>query len=320
MGALEATLSGALPEGGLGLLVLGAVLAGLVRGFTGFGTALVYMPFAAQVLPPVWGLVTLIVIDLIGPLPAVPRALRDGDPPDVLRLGAGAVVGVPLGALVLTALDPEVFRYTLSALRDPREHASVPASGRRAADRGFRDARADGVDPAGAGSRADPALYWRPDAGLGDLRSRARAAVPHRRLRRDRRLGAGRSAALRLRKEEVMRLNEVRFTDAQPVDGYGPGFFRVAGEVHEGAIAVLPSGVTAWGGYDDRETLLAAAGEIDVLFVGTGAETAHVPAGFRAALEEAGIGVESMASAPACRTYNVLLSEGRRVAVALLPV
>jgi uncharacterized membrane protein YfcA len=116
MGALEATLSGALPEGGLGLLVLGAVLAGLVRGFTGFGTALVYMPFAAQVLPPVWGLVTLIVIDLIGPLPAVPRALRDGDPPDVLRLGAGAVVGVPLGALVLTALDPEVFRYTLSAL------------------------------------------------------------------------------------------------------------------------------------------------------------------------------------------------------------
>jgi uncharacterized protein len=117
-----------------------------------------------------------------------------------------------------------------------------------------------------------------------------------------------------------MRLNEVRFTDAQPVDGYGPGFFRVAGEVHEGAIAVLPSGVSPWGGYADPETLLAAAGEIDVLFVGTGAETAHVPAGFRAALEEAGIGVESMASAPACRTYNVLLSEGRRVAVALLPV
>jgi len=37
-------------------------------------------------------------------------------------------------------------------------------------------------------------------------------------------------------------------------------------------------------------------------------------------LEQAGIGVESMASPAACRTYNVLLSEGRRVAVALIPV
>jgi uncharacterized protein len=45
-----------------------------------------------------------------------------------------------------------------------------------------------------------------------------------------------------------------------------------------------------------------------------------VPGGFRAALEGAGMGVEAMASPAACRTYNVLLSEGRRVALALLPV
>ena len=51
-----------------------------------------------------------------------------------------------------------------------------------------------------------------------------------------------------------------------------------------------------------------------------GAEIAHVPTEFRAALEEAGIGVEVMNSPAACRTYNVLLSEGRRIAVALLPV
>ncbi len=117
-----------------------------------------------------------------------------------------------------------------------------------------------------------------------------------------------------------MRLNEVTFTDALPIDGYGPGFFRVGGTVHQGPIAVLPSGVAGWGGYEDVETLLAAADAVDVLFIGTGAEVAHVPAPFRSALEEAGIGVESMASAPACRSYNVLLSEGRRVAVALIPV
>ena len=117
-----------------------------------------------------------------------------------------------------------------------------------------------------------------------------------------------------------MRLNEISFTDALPVDGYGPGFFRIGGKVHEGSVALLPSGVVAWGGYDDTATLLAAAQALDVLFVGTGAEIAHLPAEFRAALESAGLGVEAMASPSACRTYNVLLSEGRRVGLALIPV
>lgn len=117
-----------------------------------------------------------------------------------------------------------------------------------------------------------------------------------------------------------MRLNEIRYTDALPVDGYGPGFFRIGGKVHEGALAVLPSGVTPWGGYEDTATLLAETGEIDVLFIGTGAEIAHVPRAFREPLEAAGLGVESMASPAACRTYNVLLSEGRRVGLALIPV
>jgi uncharacterized protein len=57
-----------------------------------------------------------------------------------------------------------------------------------------------------------------------------------------------------------------------------------------------------------------------VLFVGTGAEIAHIPPELRVALEDVGIGVEIMSSPAACRTYNVLLSEGRRVAAALLPV
>jgi len=117
-----------------------------------------------------------------------------------------------------------------------------------------------------------------------------------------------------------MRLNEITFTDVLPIDGYGPGFFRVGGQVVQGDVCVLPSGVLPWDGYGDTATLIRARDAVDVLFIGTGAEVAHVPSAFRAALEEAGIAVESMASPAACRTYNVLLSEGRRVGVALFAV
>ncbi len=117
-----------------------------------------------------------------------------------------------------------------------------------------------------------------------------------------------------------MRLNEISYNDAVPIDGYGTGFFRIGGKRHDGAVLVMPSGVSGWGGFTDTAAVLEHVGDIDVLFVGTGAEIAHPPVAFRTALEDAGIGVETMASPAACRTYNVLLSEGRRVAVALLPV
>lgn len=117
-----------------------------------------------------------------------------------------------------------------------------------------------------------------------------------------------------------MRLTEIAYSDAQPVDGYGPGFFRIGGAVVEGAVLTGPRGTSGWGGYDDDAPLLSLAGTVDVLFVGTGAEPAHLPRPLRDALEAAGLGVETMASPAACRTYNVLLSEGRRVALALLPV
>ncbi|MDR9428723.1 MAG: Mth938-like domain-containing protein [Salibaculum sp.] len=117
-----------------------------------------------------------------------------------------------------------------------------------------------------------------------------------------------------------MRMNEVVFDDARPVDGYGPGFFRIGGEVVEGAVIVSPRGVSPWAGLDAIDPLLELGPVIDVLLVGTGAEIAHLPRGLRTRLEEAGIGVEFSASPAACRTYNVLLAEGRRVGLALLPV
>jgi uncharacterized protein len=117
-----------------------------------------------------------------------------------------------------------------------------------------------------------------------------------------------------------MRLVEMSFPDARPVEGYGPGFFRIAGEVVEGALIAGPTGVRGWGGLEDDAPLLELAEAIDVLFVGTGAEISHLPGGLRERLEAAGIGVETMASPTACRSYNVTLSEGRRVALACLPI
>lgn len=117
-----------------------------------------------------------------------------------------------------------------------------------------------------------------------------------------------------------MRMTEVDFGGGRPVEGYGPGFFRVAGALWHGALLLLPNGPRAWDGYADSGALLDAAPSIDLLLLGTGRDLAPPPADLRAAIEATGLGLEVMASPSACRTYNVLLAEGRRIGAALLPV
>lgn len=117
-----------------------------------------------------------------------------------------------------------------------------------------------------------------------------------------------------------MKFNEIVFEEGRPIDGYGPNFFRIGGEVFKGAIAVLPNSCGTWSGYEDASPFVSVSTQLDVVFVGTGSVIAQIPTPFRSALEAAGIGVEIMNSPTACRTYNVLLSEGRRVGLALMPV
>ena len=117
-----------------------------------------------------------------------------------------------------------------------------------------------------------------------------------------------------------IRLTEITYGAALAIEGYGPGFFRVGKHLLRGACLVTPWDAGPWGGMGDWAAPLTLAGRIDVLLVGTGAEIAHVAPEFRSALEEAGIGVEVMNSPAAARTYNVLLGEGRRIAVCLTPV
>lgn len=115
-------------------------------------------------------------------------------------------------------------------------------------------------------------------------------------------------------------MNEIGFEDARPVDGYGPGFFRIGGKVVEGAVLLSAKGVSSWDGLEDVASLLALADEVDVLLIGMGAELTPLPSEIRQVLEAAGLAPEPMGSPAAARTYNVLLAEGRLVAVALLPV
>lgn len=117
-----------------------------------------------------------------------------------------------------------------------------------------------------------------------------------------------------------MGMSEINYGAALPIAGYGADFFRLGEHILRGACLITPWEAGPWGGLDDIEGLLGLRDRIDVLLLGLGKDVAHPPAALREALEGIGIGVEPMSTPAACRTYNVLLSEGRRIAVALLPV
>ena len=117
-----------------------------------------------------------------------------------------------------------------------------------------------------------------------------------------------------------MQVDEVKYFDVIPIDSYGPGFFRVGGKIFKSGIVCSSTGVSSWGGYKDFSSLKNLGNKIDVLFLGTGNEICQVPESFSKRLEEIGLALEILSTPSACRTYNVLLSEGRRIAIAALPV
>jgi uncharacterized membrane protein YfcA len=101
---------------GLGGLIAAALVAGLVRGFSGFGTAMVFLPVAAQVVSPLWAIVTLVVMDIFGPLPNLRRAIKDAHRRDLVLLLCGTLCLLPVGLMALSAVAPEIYRWGLSAV------------------------------------------------------------------------------------------------------------------------------------------------------------------------------------------------------------
>ncbi len=109
-------IQSALQTPGLIWLVITILIAGLVRGFAGFGSAMIIMPMASSVLSPVAAIVFLSVVELVGPLPNLPAALRDGNRPDMARLALGAILALPIGIFSLTLMSPELFGWIVSVL------------------------------------------------------------------------------------------------------------------------------------------------------------------------------------------------------------
>jgi uncharacterized membrane protein YfcA len=96
------------------IAALAAFAAAAIRGFSGFGAGLVFMPVAAACFGPKIAAGILFVIDTILILPFVVRAVRIVDWREVLPLGLGAMATVPAGALVLLYVDPIPLRWGLS--------------------------------------------------------------------------------------------------------------------------------------------------------------------------------------------------------------
>jgi uncharacterized membrane protein YfcA len=101
---------------GLGWIVLAAFFSGLTRGFTGFGTALVFLPVAAQYLPPFAAILTLTFMDVLSPLPLLRRAWGDAGRVDLGRLLIGTVLLLPVGLWILGQVPQDVFRFGVSGL------------------------------------------------------------------------------------------------------------------------------------------------------------------------------------------------------------
>jgi uncharacterized protein len=116
----------------------------------------------------------------------------------------------------------------------------------------------------------------------------------------------------------------------QVIESYGGGGFRISGVRHAHSVLVLPDATIAWpvAAWDQIEpasllSLGVGGGEAiqpRTLLIGTGTKQHFPDRAFRARLRAAGLVVETMDTGAACRTYNVLMAEGRDVAAALIAI
>jgi len=108
------------------------------------------------------------------------------------------------------------------------------------------------------------------------------------------------------------------------IQSYGAGFFRVNGMVLKHPVLVTGDVVSEWNCGEDplqlSEGILALKGHVDILLIGMSQGFRVLPPSKRTQFANLGMTVDVMDTASACRTYNVLTAEGRRVAAALIPI
>jgi uncharacterized protein len=92
-----------------------AFVSGTARGFSGFGSALIFMPLASSMAPPRLVAALLLIIDFVAAAPLVPNAWKHADRKATAVMVSGALVGVPIGTYFLSRLDPVATRWIISA-------------------------------------------------------------------------------------------------------------------------------------------------------------------------------------------------------------
>ena len=120
-----------------------------------------------------------------------------------------------------------------------------------------------------------------------------------------------------------MKLHAARAEGRNLFSGYGPGYVAINGVRHERSLIVLADRIVDWevtefDGLDTATFSALAALPLEILVLGTGAALRFPDASYSKILRAAGIGLEVMDTRAACRTYNILMAEGRRVGAALL--
>ncbi len=113
----------------------------------------------------------------------------------------------------------------------------------------------------------------------------------------------------------------------QVIEAYGGKGFRITGEVYRGSVLVFPERTLPWpvGDFaeltaDSLEPVRRAGAQVELLLIGCGERMQLVSKELRGSIREAGIVIDAMGTGAACRTYNVLMAEDRRVAAALIAV
>lgn len=116
-------------------------------------------------------------------------------------------------------------------------------------------------------------------------------------------------------------------TQVQLIRSYGPGRFVISDREWRQPVLVTPTATTVWNvaraeelTLESLDALRAAPIPTELLVLGCGARAIFVPPDLRAALKATGLALEIVDTGSACRIYNVLLAESRRVAAALIPL
>jgi uncharacterized membrane protein YfcA len=91
-----------------------AFVSGTARGFSGFGSALIFMPLASSMAAPRLVAALLLIIDFVAAAPLVPNAWKQADRRSTGVMVSGALVGVPIGTYFLSRLDPVTTRWIIS--------------------------------------------------------------------------------------------------------------------------------------------------------------------------------------------------------------